>query len=104
MQNGTPIRIKDVGEVVLGPDIRRGVADLDGNGEAVSGIVIMRQGENALDVIDRVKAQLKEIEPGMPAGVKIVPIYDRSELIRRVDLERALHADRSAHHGRRSSF
>ena len=80
---GTPIRIKDVGEVVLGPDIRRGAADLDGNGEVVSGIVIMRQDSNALEVIDRVKARLKEIEPGMPEGVKVVPIYDRSELIRR---------------------
>jgi Cu(I)/Ag(I) efflux system membrane protein CusA/SilA len=82
-QNGTPIRIKDVGEVVLGPDIRRGAADLDGTGEVVSGIVIMREGSNALDVIDRVKARLKEIEPGMPEGVKVFPIYDRSELIRR---------------------
>ena len=82
-QNGTPIRIKDVGDVVLGPDIRRGVADLDGTGEAVSGIVIMREGSNALEVIDRVKARLKEIEPGLPAGMKVVPIYDRSELIRR---------------------
>lgn len=82
-QNGTPIRIKDVGDVVLGPDIRRGAADLDGTGEAVSGIVIMREGSNALEVIDRVKARLKEIEPGMPAGMKVVPIYDRSELIRR---------------------
>ena len=82
-QNGTPIRIKDVGEVVLGPDIRRGAADLNGTGEVVSGIVIMRQGSNALDVIDRVKARLKEIAPGMPEGVKAVPVYDRSELIRR---------------------
>src|SRR6201993_1626623 len=82
-QNGTPIRIKDVGEVVLGPDIRRGAADLNGTGEVVSGIVIMRQGSNALDVIDRVKARLKEIAPGMPEGVKVVPVYDRSELIRR---------------------
>lgn len=82
-QNGTPIRIKDVGEVALGPDIRRGAADLDGSGEVVSGIVIMREGSNALEVIDRVKARLKEIQPGMPAGVKVVPIYDRSELIRR---------------------
>src|SRR6267378_3938195 len=80
---GTPIRIKDVGKVVVGPDIRRGTADLDGLGEAVSGIVIMREGSNALDVIDRVKARLKEIEPGLPHGVKIVPIYDRSELVRR---------------------
>ncbi|HST12722.1 MAG TPA: CusA/CzcA family heavy metal efflux RND transporter, partial [Terriglobales bacterium] len=82
-QSGTPIRIKNVGEVVLGPDIRRGAADLDGTGEAVSGIVIMREGGNALEVIDRVKARLKEIEPGIPAGMKVVPIYDRSELIRR---------------------
>jgi copper/silver efflux system protein len=82
-QSGTPIRIKDVGEVVLGPDIRRGAADLDGTGEVVSGIVIMREGSNALEVIDRVKSRLKEIEPGMPAGVKVVPIYDRSQLIRR---------------------
>jgi Cu(I)/Ag(I) efflux system membrane protein CusA/SilA len=81
-QNGTPIRIKDVGEVVLGPDIRRGAADLDGSGEVVSGIVVIRQGSNTLDVIDRVKARLKEIQPGMPQGVKVVPIYDRSHLIR----------------------
>jgi copper/silver efflux system protein len=81
--NGTPIRIKDLGEVVTGPDIRRGVADIDGAGEVVSGIVIMRSGENALEVIDRVKAKLKEIEPALPAGVKVVPVYDRSELIHR---------------------
>jgi copper/silver efflux system protein len=78
---GAPVRVKDVGEVVTGPDLRRGVADLNGQGEVVSGIVIMRSGENALDVIDRVKARLKEIEPSLPSGVKIVPIYDRSQLI-----------------------
>src|SRR5215472_4257632 len=82
-EKGTPIRIKGVGEVVLGPDIRRGAADLDGTGEVVSGIVVMREGSNALDVIDRVKARLKEIGSGMPEGVKVVAIYDRSELIRR---------------------
>lgn len=81
--DGTPIRIKDVGKVVIGPDIRRGTTDLNGRGEVVSGIVIMREGSNALDVIDRVKARLKEIEPGLPHGVKIVPIYDRSQLVRR---------------------
>src|SRR5262245_26984384 len=81
--SGTPIRIRDVGQVVLGPDLRRGVSDLDGAGEVVSGIVIMRQGENALDVIRRVKARLHEIEPGLPPGVTVVPIYDRSELIQR---------------------
>jgi copper/silver efflux system protein len=81
-ESGTPVRIKDLGQVVLGPDLRRGVADFNGQGEAVSGIVVMRQGENALEVIDRVKAKIKEIQPGMPAGIKIVPVYDRSELIR----------------------
>ena len=81
-ESGSQIRIKDVGQVVLGPDLRRGLADLDGKGEVVSGIVVMRSGESALDVINRVKAKIKEIEPGIPAGVKIVPVYDRSELIR----------------------
>jgi Cu(I)/Ag(I) efflux system membrane protein CusA/SilA len=82
-ESGTPIRLKDIGDVVLGPDLRRGVADLDGKGDVVSGIVIMRHGQNALDVIKRVKAKLKEIEPGLPAGVKVIPIYDRSDLILR---------------------
>jgi copper/silver efflux system protein len=82
-ETGTPIRIKDVGQVVLGPELRRGVSDLDGTGEAVSGIVIMRHGENALDVIERVKTKLRAIEPGLPSGVKVVPIYDRSQLITR---------------------
>jgi len=80
---GTPICIKDIGQVVLGPDLRRGVSDLNGKGDAVSGIVIMRHGQNALDVIERVKAKIREIEPGLPSGVKIVPIYDRSHLILR---------------------
>ena len=82
-QNGTPIRVRDVGTVVVGPELRRGASDLDGTGEAVSGIVVMRYGQNALDVIDRVKAKIREIEPGLPHGVKIVPIYDRSDLILR---------------------
>jgi Cu(I)/Ag(I) efflux system membrane protein CusA/SilA len=82
-RGGTPIRIRDVGQVSLGPDLRRGVVDLDGTGDTVSGIVIMRQGQNALDVIDRVKARLREIEPSLPPGVKVVPIYDRSDLIHR---------------------
>ena len=80
---GAPVRVKDLGEVVLGPDLRRGVADLDGNGDVVSGIVIVRSGENTLQVIDRVKAKLKEIEPGLPSGIKVVPVYDRSDLIHR---------------------
>jgi Cu(I)/Ag(I) efflux system membrane protein CusA/SilA len=81
--NGVPVRVEDVGDVVLGPDLRRGVADWNGEGDVVSGIVIMRQGENALNVIDRVKAKLGEIEPGLPKGVKIVTAYDRSDLILR---------------------
>ncbi len=81
--DGVPVRVRDVGRVELGPDIRRGVADLNGKGDAVSGIVVMRQGENALAVIDRVKAKLREIQPGLPAGVKVVPVYDRSDLILR---------------------
>jgi len=80
---GVPIRVKDVGEVVLGPDQRRGASDLDGNGDVVSGIVIMRHGENAYDVIARVKEKLRAVEPSMPDGVTIVPIYDRSDLIAR---------------------
>jgi len=80
-ETGSQIRIKDVGHVEMGPDLRRGLADLNGSGEAVSGIVVMRNGENALDVIDRVKAKIKEIEPGFPPGVKLIPIYDRSDLI-----------------------
>jgi Cu(I)/Ag(I) efflux system membrane protein CusA/SilA len=80
---GVPVRVRDVGNVVLGPDLRRGVSDWNGTGDTVSGIVIMRQGENALAVIDRVKEKLKEIEPGLPSGVKIVSAYDRSELIHR---------------------
>jgi copper/silver efflux system protein len=82
-ESGTPVRIKDIGQVSLGPDLRRGVADLDGAGEAVSGIVVMRHGANALEVIGRVKAKIKQVERGLPEGVRIVPIYDRSDLIRR---------------------
>ena len=78
---GVAIRVRDVADVVLGPDIRRGISDLDGTGEAVSGIVVMRQGENALSLIDRIKEKIKEIQPGLPPGVKVVPVYDRSELI-----------------------
>ncbi len=81
--SGVPIRVWDVGDVVLGPDIRRGIADLNGEGDVVSGIVVMRQGQNALNVINAVKEKLKEVEPGLPQGVKIVSTYDRSELILR---------------------
>jgi len=80
---GSAIRVRDVGTVTLGPDLRRGVTDLDGTGDAVTGIIVMRQGENALRVIERVKAKLKDLEPSLPAGVKLVTTYDRSELILR---------------------
>ena len=82
-QTGTPVLIRDVATVTFGPDMRRGVADLDGKGEAVGGVVIMRYGENAEKVIERVKTKLAEVAPSLPAGVKIVPTYDRSELIDR---------------------
>ncbi len=79
---GTPILVRQVGRVSLGPDIRRGVADLDGLGDTAGGIVVMRHGENALTVIDRVKAKIEEVKPSLPEGVEVVVTYDRSHLIR----------------------
>ncbi len=81
-QSGFSVRVGDVAEVSLGPDQRRGVADLDGQGNTVGGIVVMRYGGNALDVIAAVKARIAEIEGSLPAGVEFVTTYDRSELIR----------------------
>jgi Cu(I)/Ag(I) efflux system membrane protein CusA/SilA len=81
--SGTPILVKNVAQVVMGPEIRRGVADLDGQGDTVGGIVVMRQGENALNVINRVKEKIEEIKPSLPKGVEIITTYDRSELIKR---------------------
>ncbi|MBE2251906.1 MAG: efflux RND transporter permease subunit [Myxococcus sp.] len=80
-EGGTPVTVKDVATVTLGPEMRRGIADLDGEGDVVGGIVVMRQGENALNVITRVKQRLEELRPSMPAGVEVVTTYDRSELI-----------------------
>ncbi len=82
-ESGIPILIKNVASVILGPDIRRGVADLDGQGDTVGGIIIMRQGENALNLIERVKAKIEEVKPSLPKGVEVVTTYDRSELINR---------------------
>jgi Cu(I)/Ag(I) efflux system membrane protein CusA/SilA len=82
-RTGTPIRIKDVASVELGPDERRGIVERDGEGEVVGGIVVMRFGENALKVIDNVKRKIEELKPGLPPGVKIVTTYDRSDLIHR---------------------
>jgi Cu(I)/Ag(I) efflux system membrane protein CusA/SilA len=81
--SGVPVRVRDVGTVTLGPDLRRGVADLNGTGDTVAGIIVMRQGEDALKVIARVKDKLKELEPAFPPGVKVVTVYDRSDLILR---------------------
>ncbi|MBF0519908.1 MAG: efflux RND transporter permease subunit [Nitrospirae bacterium] len=82
--NGTPVYVRDIGSVRLGPEIRRGLAELDGKGETAAGIVIVRFGENVLNVIERVKEKIKtDIAPSLPEGVKLVVTYDRSELIHR---------------------
>lgn len=80
---GTPITVKDIATVTLGPELRRGIADYNGEGDVVGGIVVMRQGENALNVIERIKTKLEELKPSLPEGVEIVTTYDRSELIDR---------------------
>jgi Cu(I)/Ag(I) efflux system membrane protein CusA/SilA len=82
-QGGTPVLLRDIANIALGPDMRRGIVELDGRGEVAGGIVVMRHGQNALSVINAVKAKIKEITPGLPEGVRIVPTYDRSEIIYR---------------------
>jgi Cu(I)/Ag(I) efflux system membrane protein CusA/SilA len=82
-EGGTPVLVKDVATVALGPELRRGVADLDGEGDVVGGIVVMRSGENALNVIKRIETKLEELKPSLPKGVEVVTTYDRSELIDR---------------------
>jgi len=79
---GTPVLLRDVGTVRMGPAQRRGLADLDGEGETVGGVVVARSGTNALDVIDAVRSRIAELKPTLPEGVQIVPTYDRSRLIR----------------------
>jgi len=81
--NGTPVRLQDVANVHLGPELRRGVAEFNGEGETAGGVVIMRYGENALATIERVRTKLEELKPGLPEGVEIVPVYDRGDLIQR---------------------
>src|SRR2546425_1250911 len=80
-KDGRPVRVGDVARVTIGPDLRLGIAERDGRGEAVGGVVVMRYGENALRVINGVKQRIAEIAPALPAGVRIVPTYDRSDLI-----------------------
>ena len=82
-EKGTPVLLRDVATITLGPQIRRGVLDFNGEGDAVGGIVVMRHGENALSVIERVKAKLQDMKASLPAGVEIVTAYDRSDLIQK---------------------
>lgn len=82
-ENGTPLLLKDVAEIGVGPQMRRGIAELNGEGETVGGVVVMRFGENAQTTIDGVKAKLEQLKKGLPEGVEIVTVYDRSSLIER---------------------
>ena len=81
--DGAPVLVRDLATVALGPELRRGIAELDGEGETVGGIIVMRYGENAINTIDRVKAKLASLQSGLPEGVEIIPVYDRSSLIER---------------------
>jgi copper/silver efflux system protein len=89
---GTPVLLRDLAEVRIGPEMRRGIGELDGEGEVVGGVIVMRSGENARETIARVKAKLAELRAGLPAGVEVVETYDRSSLIQRAvdNLERKL--------------
>ncbi len=82
-ENGTPVRLRDIANVQLGAELRRGLVDLNGEGEVAGGVVIMRYGENALATIQAVRAKLEQLKPGLPDGVEIVPVYDRGDLIER---------------------
>ena len=81
--SGVSVRLGDVARIQVGPEMRRGIAELNGEGEVAGGVVIMRSGKNALETIQAVKAKLEELKPGLPRGVEIIPIYDRSSLIKR---------------------
>ena len=81
--DGTPIRVRDVASVQFGPELRRGLVDLDGEGEVAGGVVVMRFGENALATIQGVRAKIEELKKGLPVGIEIVPVYDRGDLIER---------------------
>src|SRR5215467_3006536 len=81
VDKGTPVRIRDVARVELGPDMRRGITELNGEGEVTGGTVVVRYGQNVRNVIEDVKRKLDEVKPGFPPGVEIVTTYDRSDLI-----------------------
>jgi len=95
--NGIPIMIKDVAKVQIGGDIRRGALEKNGQGQVVGGIIVMRNGENAKEVIDRVKQKIAEIKPGLPPGVEIQPSYDRSTLIEEAVGTLSTGSDRSSY-------
>jgi len=80
---GVPVRLGDVARIQVGPEMRRGIAELNGEGEVAGGVIVMRFGKNALETIDAVKAKLEKLKPSLPAGVEIIPVYDRSSLIQR---------------------
>ncbi|HYL17208.1 MAG TPA: efflux RND transporter permease subunit [Burkholderiales bacterium] len=80
---GTPVLLKDVARIQIGPEMRRGISELGGQGEAVGGVIVMRSGKNALETIEAVKAKIESLKKGLPAGVEIIPTYDRSSLIER---------------------
>src|SRR5262249_23257113 len=80
---GVPVRVGDVATVQIGPEMRRGITDLNGEGEVAGGVIIMRSGKNALETINAVKAKLVQLKTSLPLGVEVVPTYDRSELIKR---------------------
>ncbi len=80
---GIPVRLGDVAHLQVGPEMRRGIAELNGEGEVAGGVIVMRSGKNALETIDAVKAKLEKLKPGLPPGVEIIPTYDRSSLIKR---------------------
>jgi Cu(I)/Ag(I) efflux system membrane protein CusA/SilA len=82
-EGGTPVLLRDLARVQVGPEMRRGIAELDGEGEVTGGVVVLRSGKNAWDTIEAVKAKLEQLKPGLPPGVEIVPVYDRSALIER---------------------
>src|SRR5256885_971901 len=82
-EGGISVRLGDVARIQVGPEMRRGIAELDGQGEVTGGIIVMRSGKNALETINAVKAKIEKLKPGLPAGVEIVPVYDRSSLIKR---------------------
>ncbi|MES2318855.1 MAG: efflux RND transporter permease subunit [Pseudomonadota bacterium] len=82
-ETGVPVRLGDVARIQLGPEMRRGIAELNGEGEVAGGVIVMRSGKNALETIAAVKAKLELLKPGLPPGVDIIPVYDRSNLIKR---------------------